>query len=347
MPWEQSLEQRDMVGNAAERSTVRKRWNYHPDFPIQHGPVFAWPPRPAAALLSLTKRWVTLSGVTIFLAFALLVYNFVQPELAAMRVLSFDWVALTYARNLALLTGFAGALHLYLFTFTAQGESLKFDVRPMEKNKGTFTFRDQVRDNMFWSLASGVTVWTVLEVLYFWSAANGYVQLVTFAEAPVWIVVSALVLPFYRSAHFYWIHRMLHWPPLYKRFHALHHRNTNIGPWSGMSMHPVESTIYMSSMLIHFIVPSHPVIVLLHLYSTALGPALSHSGFEKVLVKGKRVMDSGHFHHQLHHRYFECNYGTPDMPWDEWFGSFHDGTDEAMLRIKENRRRKYAKSLMV
>ncbi len=282
---------------------------------------------------------MTLSGVSVFLVFALLVYTTFQPELATMGTLSFDWVALIYARNLVLLTVFAGGLHLYLYTFAAQDRRLQFDTRPLEKNKGTFTSRDQVRDNMIWSLGSGVAAWTVLEVLYFWGAANGYVPILTFAEAPVWIVVSALLLPPFRSAHFYWIHRLLHWPPLYKRFHAVHHRNVNIGPWSGMSMHPVESAIYMSSVLIHFVVPSHPVIVLLHLYSSALGPALSHSGFEKVLVKDKKLLDVGHFHHQLHHRFFECNYGTPEMPWDEWFGSFHDGTDDAMDRIKDARRR--------
>ena len=331
-----------MAAEVQAQSPARRRWNYHPDLPIQHAAVFVWPPRPRAAFIWLTRRWVTLSGASIFLAFALSVYTYIQPELETMGTLSFDWVALIYVRNLVLLTVVAGMLHLHLFTFTAQGRRLQFDARPMEKDKGTFSFRDQVRDNMFWSLGSGVAAWTVLEVLYFWAAANGHAPVLTFAEAPVWIIVSVLLLPSFRSAHFYWIHRMLHWPPLYKRFHSLHHRNINIGPWSGMSMHPVESTIYMSSVLIHFVVPSHPVVVLLHLYSSALGPALSHSGFEKVLVKDKQLVDAGHFHHQLHHRFFECNYGTPEMPWDEWFGSFHDGTDEAMDRIKNIRRQKHA-----
>ena len=332
-----------MVTESKTKISTRTKWNHHPDLPIQHAPVFVWPPRRKAAFTWLTKRWVTLSGVSIFLVFALLVYNYLQPELETMRTLSVDWVALIYFRNLVLLIGVAGGLHLYLFTFTAQGRKLKFDARAMVKKNGTFTFRDQVRDNMFWSLASGVTAWTVLEVFYFWGAANGYAPVLTFTQAPVWIIVSALLLPAFTSMHFYWIHRMLHWPPLYKRVHFLHHRNINIGPWSGMSMHPVESTIYMSSVLIHFIVPTHPVVVLLHFYLRALGPAFSHAGFEKILAKDKRVMDSGHFHHQLHHRFFECNFGTPEMPWDEWFGSFHDGTDEATDRIKEIRRQKYAR----
>jgi lathosterol oxidase len=40
--------------------------------------------------------------------------------------------------------------------------------------------------------------------------------------------------------NFYLIHRLLHWPSLYKMAHSLHHRNANVGPWSVLSMHPIE-----------------------------------------------------------------------------------------------------------
>ena len=110
-------------------------------------------------------------------------------------------------------------------------------------------------------------------------------------------------------------------------------------------MHPIEHLIYISSVLIHFVIPSHPIIVLIHLYSRCLGPAFSHSGFEKLVVKDKALVDSADFHHQLHHRFFECNYGTVDAPWDRWFGSFHDGSAEATARVKEQRRRMYRNKL--
>ena len=55
---------------------------------------------------------------------------------------------------------------------------------------------------------------------------------------------------------------------------------------------------------------------------------------------GKVTNDSADFHHQLHHRFFECNYGTIDVPWDRWFGSFH-GSDEATARVREQRKRMY------
>lgn len=36
----------------------------------------------------------------------------------------------------------------------------------------------------------------------------------------------------------------------------------------------------------------------------------------------------------MHHRYFEVNYGTLEVPMDSFFGSFHDGTAAAQTRMK-------------
>ena len=154
-----------------------------------------------------------------------------------------------------------------------------------------------------------------------------------FALTPLWI-----------SFHFYWIHRALHWPPLYRLAHALHHRNTNVGPWSGLSMHPVEHVLFFSSVLIHWIVPANPVHIVFHMQHQALTGATSHTGFEGMVVRDKNRLALGTFHHQMHHRYFECNYGNLEVPWDKVFGSFHDGTDAAHQRMKDRMRRMMARS---
>ena len=75
-----------------------------------------------------------------------------------------------------------------------------------------------------------------------------------------------------------------------------------------------------------------------HCYVMALNPAVSHSGFEGLLVAGKKRAALGDFFHQLHHRYFVCNFGTAEMPWDRWAGSFHNGTPEATQRVRKRMR---------
>ena len=57
---------------------------------------------------------------------------------------------------------------------------------------------------------------------------------------------------------------MLHIPFLYKHVHALHHRNINVGPWSGLSMHPVEHIIYLGTILFTGGCGTHLCIFCLH-----------------------------------------------------------------------------------
>lgn len=313
-------------------------WHWNPSLPLPVSPVFSWPPRPLAALRWLAANWLAVSSTLIELALAVLVAWLLQPQWETMQTLAPGWVLTIWLRNLALLVLVAGTLHWWLWRLHGQGDTFKFDPRDMARNNGRFSFRDQLLDNMFWSLVSGVTIWTVYEVGYFWLAANDFAPVLRIAEAPVWSGLWFLLIPLWASFHFYWVHRLLHWPPIYRTVHNLHHRNINVGPWSGLSMHPVEHILYFSSMLIHLVVPSDPIHILFHLYNLALNPAVSHSGFEALLVNARKRMALGDFFHQLHHRYFECNYGTAEVPWDVAFGSFHNGTAEATKRIRDRKR---------
>ena len=91
---------------------------------------------------------------------------------------------------------------------------------------------------------------------------------------------------------------------------------------------------FFSSILVHFLIAAHPIHILFHMQHQALTAATSHTGFEGLLVKDRNRLALGTFHHQMHHRYFECNYGTAEMPWDRWFGSFHDGSAESKQRLR-------------
>lgn len=103
-------------------------------------------------------------------------------------------------------------------------------------------------------------------------------------------------------------------------------------------MHPLEHVVFFSSVLIHWLVAAHPLHILFHLQHQALTAATSHTGFESLLVRDKPRLALGRFHHQMHHRYLDCNYGNLQVPCDQWFGSFHDGSEEAHARMMKQRR---------
>ncbi|MBX2884098.1 MAG: sterol desaturase family protein [Granulosicoccus sp.] len=323
----------------AQKDKKSGPWNH--STPVIFSPLFDWPPKPMAGFLALATRWVTVTRHLLFLLMAMAVYHWLLPPLSTFESLSLSWILPVYLRNLALMMLVAGGLHLYFFTFRGQHNHLKYDSREKLEKGRKFSFSDQVHDNMFWSLGSGVAVWTIYEVLYLWGAANGVIPTLNFTDHKLAFALWLLATPLITATHFYFIHRLLHWPPLFKVAHRLHHRNIHIGPWSGMSMHPIEHVLYVSSVLVHFVIPSHPMLALMHLFNRSLGPAFSHAGFEKMTVGNRELFEAADFHHQLHHRYFECNYGSVDAPWDRWLGTCHDGSDEATQRVRERQKQMY------
>jgi len=285
--------------------------------------------------------WLAVTTSTLTVAVAVAVYATLLPPLEAMRDWDWHWMVRVYLANLLPHVLVAGVLHMWLYHWRGQGKTYKFDARGQATNNRNFTFRDQVRDNMFWTIVSGISQWTIAQWLVFWAMANGYAPSFLFPDNPVWFVLMFPFLVIWSSFHFYWVHRALHWPPLYKLAHALHHRNVNVGPWSGISMHPVEHLLFYTNFVIHLVVPSHPIHVLFHGYMQSVHPVFSHSGFDTLQVAGRDQAKMGDFFHQLHHRYFECNYGTVEMPWDRWFGTFHNGSEAATRATRARKKQMY------
>lgn len=315
-------------------------WHHVPRVPIEVSPFFSWPPDPVGMGRWLAVRWLVIAENSILIALVLVSWAMFQPSLETTKTLSFHWIAGIWLRNMILMCLVAGGLHWFFYMRRAQAKRLKYDPRELMIKGRQFSFGGQVRDNMFWTLTSGVGFWTAYEVMMFWGMGNGWAPVLLWSEHPIWFVLLFPLTPVWISFHFYWVHRALHWGPLYRLAHALHHRNVNVGPWSGLSMHPVEHLIFFSSILIHFIIPAHPLHILFHMQHQALTAATSHTGYESLLVQDQKRLPLGTFHHQMHHRYFEVNYGNLEMPWDKWFGSFHDGTPEAHERLKGRRQRR-------
>ena len=129
-----------------------------------------------------------------------------------------------------------------------------------------------------------------------------------------------------------------HWPPHYKAAHALHHKNANTGPWSGIAMHPVEHILNFFTVMLCWVLPSHPFHTFALLQRLTIGPVWSHSGFEKIKFPHFTLSIGDLRYHYLHHRLFDVNYGLALEPWDKWFGSLHDGSPEVDAAMRKRRR---------
>lgn len=332
-----------MSAKEPARSNDKSPFSWHPELPISNSPLFDRPFRPlSAANFHLGRGFLWSATNLLYVAMAIATWLFFGPRLERCVEFEAGWIAQIYAINLVSTILLAGGLHLYFYTFKRQGMERRIDPSEHGRDNPKFFGRAQVWDNMFYTCVSGVTIWTAYVVLFMWLYANNLIPWFTWGTSVLgmaWFVLLFPLLVMFESAHFYFVHRLLHVKQMW-RWHAHHHRNVNIGPWSGFSMHPVEHVLYFSNILIHLIVISHPVHMLYNMYFTALAAVTAHTGYSSLLVKDRAVVDLGNFHHQLHHRYFDCNYGTQVMPWDKWFGSFHDGSAEATRRVREYQRKK-------
>ena len=314
---------------------VNASGDYQPDSVIELPPPYARPPRPLRALRYLCFDMLFPWGFG-FLGLAFLTWHFLTPELASMARFEPGWIALLWLRNAALLTLFAGGLHWWLYLRHAQAANYKFDRRWQATGNPKFLWGNQVRDNLFWSLCSGVTVWTAFEAVTWWIYANGTLPVVETAN-PLYFLGMLIVAVIWSTTHFYFVHRFLHYPAVYRIAHELHHRNVNTGPWTGISMHPLEHLVYFSVFVLWWFVPAHPVIILLTGFYQGISPSISHSGFD-YLKLGQWRVSAGDWYHQLHHQYFNFNYGNTPTPFDRLFGSWHDGSEASLARHKERKR---------
>jgi sterol desaturase/sphingolipid hydroxylase (fatty acid hydroxylase superfamily) len=214
------------------------------------------------------------------------------------------WAVLTF--------GYTAFWHVTLY-------ALGWGERPFVKRQYNVL---KVVHNLVYSLV-GIVIWVAFENVFTFLWATGRLPFLSDAEAMSTMsgrlnFLAALVLtPLWRDFHFYFAHRLLHFKPMYAQVHSLHHRNTDIEPFSGLTMHPVEHVYYYACILPSLLFYTTPFAFLWNGVHLLLAPGASHSGWED------------HFQadafHYLHHRYFEVNYaGFGAAFLDTAFGSFQE-----------------------
>jgi len=132
---------------------------------------------------------------------------------------------------------------------------------------------------------------------------------------------------------FYWIHRLLHQPELFKRIHYFHHRVSAPVPWT------TNSELLIDGMLINIywllapiLLPIPIYILLIHRAFDMVMGVLGHSGHEYggyfILPPSPLVSVT---HHDQHHQYFYYNYAVHFTFWDRLMKTLHPSHDTTLL----------------
>ncbi len=313
--------------------TRNKRGDWSPNEPLEVGPLLDRPWSPVRILKWLPGYFLPWN--VIFISLAAVFWFWLTPPKETLQTLEAGWIAFLLFRNMALVALLYGALEIRLYVRRRQGNRFKYNGKfPGETPSDVFMFNSQNIDNAIRTFLFGLPIWTAYEVLLLWAWANGVGSWVSPGAGLIWLIGFGLVMPLLHEVHFYCIHRLIHVPFLYKWVHSVHHNSVNPSPWSSLSMHPVEHLLYWSGLLLHLIVPSHPLLVLYHLQISGTGAVIGHIGFDRIEVGDEEAIGTHAYAHYLHHKNFEVNYADGALPLDKWMGTWHDGTPEAEERMK-------------
>jgi len=128
------------------------------------------------------------------------------------------------------------------------------------------------------------------------------------------------------DTYFYWMHRLIHHPGLYRTFHAVHHASTNPSPWAAYAFHPLEAILEIGIFVIFlFTIPIHRSQVFIFFLFSIIYNAYGHLGWE---IYGRKFRNGpiGRWintstSHNAHHKYFTGNYGLYFLFWDRVMGT--------------------------
>jgi sterol desaturase/sphingolipid hydroxylase (fatty acid hydroxylase superfamily) len=184
------------------------------------------------------------------------------------------------------------------------------------------------------TLALGAANGTLVAVLY----QAGLTRLSADASgwSPLSIAASVVFLVVFNDAWFYFCHRLLHHPAVFRHVHAVHHQSVDVNPFTSYSFHFVEAVVLSAwAAPMVMLVPLYlPVFGLVQVIGTA-NNVMSHLGYELLprwllRVPGLRWMNTATFHSQ-HHTRFNGNYGLFFRFWDRLLGTELPGYEAAFL----------------
>jgi len=138
-------------------------------------------------------------------------------------------------------------------------------------------------------------------------------------DRPLWSLLWELPLLYlWNEIHFFAVHRLLHWPPLYRSIHLWHHRSVLTTPFSSYSFHPVESFLLGTVMPLALVLFAFSPWSLLGLTIMSLMLNVSgHLPSEQLRAPFAFLARHSQYHNR-HHREFHTHFAF-SLPWlDRW-----------------------------
>jgi lathosterol oxidase len=216
-------------------------------------------------------------------------------------------------------------LRYYILALIFEGLFLK------EKTSGSsnYTYKTQLKKGqlayeMIWSvITSGIFALAGAYLLLMWE--KGQLPLYgDFTPSDWWYIPLSVVLALLiHETLYYWLHRWMHIPSIFKWVHKVHHQSLATTSWTAFSFHPLEGLIQMIMLaVIVLVLPLHYYVLLFLLILMSVSSIINHIGIDFYPKTGWfRKYFIGAKHHAMHHEHFTTNYGLYFTFWDRWMNT--------------------------
>ena len=184
--------------------------------------------------------------------------------------------------------------------------------------------KGQFRKEVYWSTITAIIfAFSGSFTLLLWQ--KGWTKVYTDVnDYPLWwLPVSLLIALLVHETYYYWLHRWMHHPRVFRIVHKVHHDSNITSPWTAFSFHPLEGllqAVFLPALLL--VLPMHLYVILTQLTIMTFSSVINHLDIEVYPGNFHRHRFGrwliGATHHSLHHKQFKYNFGLYFTFWDKW-----------------------------
>jgi lathosterol oxidase len=202
--------------------------------------------------------------------------------------------------------------------------------------------KDFIRE-VFYSMLS-TAIMSVIAFAVLFTPLKGYTLIYTDINTfGLWYIgLSVFLSLVIHDTYFYWMHRLLHHPKIFRYTHLVHHKSVNPSPWASYSFHFFEAiTEGLVLVVIAMVLPMHPISITSFVVVAFMINVYGHLGYE-IMPKWFRhswlfEISNSSVYHNLHHSKFKGNYGLYFRVWDRMMKTEHPDYVKEYDRIQERR----------
>ncbi|WP_068078100.1 sterol desaturase family protein [Novosphingobium lentum] len=192
-----------------------------------------------------------------------------------------------------------------------------------------------------------IAVFSVVNLITFAMIGKGLIPL-NRGEPHLGVLLAQIVaMTVMHDTWFYWMHRSLHRPALFRATHATHHLSRTPTSWAAYSFawgEAVAESIYIPAMfvIVSLVAPIEPWAAFIVMGHQIARNAFGHAGFELAWSGFTRSPLTRWMttttHHDLHHTEGKYNYGLYFTWWDRLMGTEHPRYHERFEAVATRRR---------